>query len=94
MEKNINECTNCEKENRPSVTVVMPECDESTVELPRDEYAEMVAEVTILRVIETLIRKHGTAYSLLAFLTTIIDMGDEADDELTLPASDSEVHAE
>lgn len=72
MEK---KCESCE--NKPNVTVMLPECDEtSIVEVPREEYAEMVSEVTILRVVEALVRMHEDAYALIPMLKTVIALGD------------------
>lgn len=68
---------------------------EDVVTLPRDEYDEMVSEVTILRVIETLVRKHADSYHLLDFLRTIIDMGEYPDqDPGEEPAKDAPVKDE
>jgi len=51
--------------------------DEDVVTVSRDEYSEMVAECTILHVVETLVKKHGKDYNLMPYLHTILSIGDE-----------------
>lgn len=52
------------------------------VVVPRDEYNEMVAECTILRVIEALINANEGPYGDYDVLRTVIGVGcDDEDDE-------------
>lgn len=52
---------------------------EDTVSVPREEYEELVSEVTILRVAEALVREYHYERILPDLLGTIFSLGEEVD---------------
>lgn len=78
--KNCNEnCINDESEQEPMKAIlggIIDEYEEDAVTIPRDEYSEMVAECTVLRVIEKLIDSWYPGQELRGLLKSVIDIGD------------------
>lgn len=75
-------CNNNEKMAEDmKVTLDVDTYTDDMVMIPRAEYIEMVAECTILRVVEKLARSEAYSGDVLDTIRAVLELGDEEDAE-------------